>query len=476
MKSICFYVCIFFVCHLSLNTSAQSRQQQKTDSVLLLVKKHFRTKDADSIYALTGSNFRNALSPGIFRNICFQQLFPLGEIKKDSLISFVNNKTATYKIQFAAVSMQLMMNLDQDDKIELFLFQPFKGLIVNKPSPVASSNPLLTVTDKKVDSVARGYIQKSNTVGLSIAVIKNGQVSTYNYGETARGNNSLPTTSTIFEIGSITKTFTSTLLAYYVNEKKIRLSDPITKYLPDSIAQNPQLQKVTLLNLSNHTSGLPTLPDNFKAQHPYNELNPYKNYTKQLLFSYLKNCSLNSKPGEIYAYSNLAVGLLGTILEQVSGKPFEQMVGEIICNPLGMQNTVQHLYPMMTTRFATVYNDDGKQTPAWDFDILAPCGSLRSTINDLVRYTKANMTNGTDKLSKAFELTHQITYNNDTKLGLAWHVITVDGISYYFHNGGTYGSSSFLAFNAEKKLAVIVLSNASESTDVVGNTLLKKLQ
>jgi CubicO group peptidase (beta-lactamase class C family) len=185
---------------------------------------------------------------------------------------------------------------------------------------------------------------------------------------------------------------------------------------------------------------------------------------------------LNSKPGEIYAYSNLAVGLLGTILERVSGKSFEQMVGEIICNPLGMQNTIQHLYPMMTTRFATVYNDDGKQTPAWDFNVLAPCGSLRSTINDLVRYTKANMNKGTDKLSKAFELTHQITYSNDTKLGLAWHLITVDGISYYFHNGGTYGSSSFLAFNADKKLAVIVLSNASESTDIVGNTLLKKLQ
>lgn len=476
MRSISLALLLLITFSLNEAVVAQSRQLQKTDSVLRLVKKHFKAKEADSIYALTGTNFRKALSPGIFRNVCFQQLFPLGEIKKDSLLSFVNNKTATYKIQFAAVTMQLMMNLDPNDKIELFLFQPFKSTTIKKPELAASSNPRISVMDKKVDSVARDYIQKSNTVGLSIAVIKGGKVNTYNYGETIKGNKKLPGNSTIYEIGSITKTFTSTLLAYYVNEGKISLSDPVTKFLPDSVAHNPALQKITLLNLSNHTSGLPSLPDNFKKQLAYNALNPYKNYTKQLLFAYLKSCSLNSKPGESYAYSNLAVGLLGTILEQVSGKSFEQMVGEIICNPLGMRNTVQHLYPMILTRFANVYNDDGQQTPAWDFDILAPCGALRSTINDLVLYTRANMSKGSDKLSKAFELTHRITFNNDTKLGLAWHIIKVNGVNYYFHNGGTYGSSSFLAFNIEKSLAVIVLSNASESTDVVGTTLLERLQ
>jgi CubicO group peptidase (beta-lactamase class C family) len=460
----------------SLGGFSQTRQIQKTDSVLRLVKKYFKTKDADSIYALTGVKFRKSLSAGIFRNVCFQELFPLGSIKKDSLLSFVNNKTATYKVQFDQVTMQLLMSLDQDDKIELFLFQPFKDESVTKLMLAASSNPLKSVIDKKVDSAARPYIQKANTVGLSIGIIKDGKTYTYNYGETKKGNKRLPTDNTIFELGSITKTFTATLLAYYVNEGKVSLTDPIAKYLPDSVARNSQLQKITLVNLSNHTSGLPSLPDNFNKQLAYDKLNPYQNYTKQLLFAYLKNCTLNSKPGENYAYSNLAVGLLGIILEKVSGKNFEQMVSEIICGPLQMKSTVQHLYPILSTRFASVYDDDGQLTPAWDFDALASCGSLRSTVNDLLLYTKANMTGGESKLSKAFELTHQITYNSDAKVGLAWHLINVDGISYYFHDGGTYGSSSFLAYNTKKNITVIILSNAVASTDELGVNILKKLQ
>ncbi|MDB4926073.1 serine hydrolase [Mucilaginibacter sp.] len=476
MKPIRSLVFIVFGIFASLNMSAQSLRLQKTDSVLTLVKKHFKSKDADGIYALTGANFRKALSMAAFRDICSQQLFPLGEIKKDSLLSFVNNKTATYKLQFDAVTMQLLMNLDQDDKIELFLFQPYKDESATKPEPVATSNPLKSDIDKKINAEARKYIQKANTVGLSIGIIKDGKVSTYNYGETTRGNKRLPTTNTIFEIGSITKTFTSTLLAYYVNEGKISLTDPITKFLPDSVARNPELKNITLLNLSNHTSGLPSLPDNFSAQRPYNKINPYKNYNKQLLFAYLKKCTLNSRPGEQYAYSNLAAGLLGTILEQAGGKGFEQLVWEIICSPLQMKSTVQHLTPMISTRFATVYDDNGQQTPAWDFDALAPAGSLRSTVNDLLLYAKANMTKSDSKLSKAFELTHQITFNTDTKLGLAWHIIEVNGVSYYFHNGGTYGSSSFLAYNIEKNIAVIILSNASPGTDVLGVSILKQLQ
>ena len=299
MRTTCFKILIILpLSLLSLNTYAQNLQLKKTDSVLTLVKKYFKTKDADVIYALTGVNFEKAISQGAFRDICFRSLFPLGAIKKDSLLSFVNNKTATYKIQFEAVTMQLLLSLDQDDKIELFLFQPFKEEPIDKLTPVASSNPLLTITDKKVDSAARKYIQKSNTVGLSIGIIKNGKAGTYNYGEIKKGSKRLPTAGTLFEIGSITKTFTAALLAYCVNEGKLRLTDPITMHLPDSVARNPALQNITLLNLSNHTSGLVSLPDNFSAQQPYDKLNPYKNYTKQLLYAYLKNCTLNSKPGE----------------------------------------------------------------------------------------------------------------------------------------------------------------------------------
>jgi len=456
---------------------AQSRRQQQTDSIFQLISSHLKDKNADAIYALTGDQFKKALSLDAFKSVANEQLFPLGEIKQASLTSFINNKTAIYKVQFELLTMEVLISLDENDKLDLFYFRPFKIEPIDKLEVVATSNPMKSQQDRKVDSAAQKYIQKINTVGLSIGVIKNGQVSLYNYGETTKGSGQLPTAETLFEIGSITKTFTAAILATYVNEGKLKLTDPIIKYLPDSVAANPALKDITIVNLSNHTSGLPMLPDNFTEQRPYDKLNPYANYTKQLLFAYLKTCSLNTKPGEKYAYSNLAVGLLGAILEKISGKPFEEMAEAVVCKPLGMKNTVQHLYPILTTRFAPVYNDDTKQTLPWDFDVLASCGSLRSSVNDLVLYAKANLDdNGTGPLAKALKLTHGITFNKEPKLGLAWHIILVNGVSYYFHDGDTYGSNSFLAFNKEKNLAVIVLANAAASTAAVGVDIIKKLQ
>ncbi|MBS1530973.1 MAG: beta-lactamase family protein, partial [Bacteroidetes bacterium] len=389
---------------------------------------------------------------------------------------FVNDKVATYKLVCEAATLQLQMSLDNKDKLELFYFLPYKEDAGNKPAPVATTNPMQTPADKKIDSAARKYIQKANTVGLSIAILKNGITTVYEYGETARDNHQLPNANTLFEIGSITKTFTSTLLAYYVNEGKVKLDDPITKYLPDSVAANKELQGITLGMLSNHTSGLARLPANFD-DHSSSTEDPYKDYTKQYLFSYLKTCKLESRPGKRYSYSNLAVGLLGAILEQVSGKTFEQMVGQVICQPLGMQSTAENLGPALQKRFVKVYNENGKETSPWHFDVLAPCGTLKSTINDLLVYVKANMMPTDTKLSKAMQLTQRVTYTQkDLKLGLAWHIITINNVEYYFHNGGTYGCSSFLVFNPEKKLAVVILSNCGASTDALGVDVVKRIQ
>jgi CubicO group peptidase (beta-lactamase class C family) len=97
-------------------------------------------------------------------------------------------------------------------------------------------------------------------------------------------------------------------------------------------------------------------------------------------------------------------------------------------------------------------------------------------MNDMLLYVKANLNKGISPLDKAIDLTHQITLNNDARIGLAWHIIVVGGVDYYFHNGGTGGSSSFLAFNKSKQLGVVILSNAAESTDPTGVNLLRKLQ
>ncbi|HWZ04486.1 MAG TPA: serine hydrolase [Mucilaginibacter sp.] len=471
MRSIVILLTVFIT---ATAATAQSRQQQKVDSVFQQVKKYFNQKNADAIYNMAGGDFQKELSIDVFDSVANKQLFPLGEIRESTLISFLNNNVATYKLKFDTITLQLLMSLDKKDKLELFLFQQYQDPVGDKTALVPSNNPLKTDIDKKVDSAARKYIQKANTVGLCIGVIDNGNISTYGYGETIRGNSKIPNGDIFFELGSITKTFTAILLAYYVNEGKVSLRDPIRKYLPDSVAANPQLASITLLELCNHTSGLERLPDNL-IPHATDPLNPYKDYTKQLLYEYLKTCKIKSQPGTQYAYSNLGVGLLGSILEDISHKPYEEMVHEIICKPLGMYSTAEFLNPLAMPRFVQVYNAGGVPTPPWDFDVLAPCGALRSTLNDMLLYAKANLHPGSDKLGKAIELTHHITFTKDVKIAMAWHIITVNGIDYIFHNGGTNGSSSFLAFNAAKNIAVVVLSNAVESTDDLGSGILKKL-
>ncbi|WP_184546029.1 serine hydrolase domain-containing protein [Mucilaginibacter sp. FT3.2] len=477
MKIMCgryFFSLIFLMAFSSSVAHAQSLQQRKTDSVFVLVKSYFNNRQIDSLYALTGESFRKQLSRDAFKAVANQQLSPLGGMNASSLVSFVNNKVATYKVIFSSVTLQLLISLDQDDKIDMLLFQPFKEATAQRLVKAATSNKMLTPMDNVVDAAAIAYIGQENTAGLSIGVLKDGKIATYNYGETTKGNGKLPDANTVFEIGSITKTFTSVVLAYYVNEGKVKLSDPITRYLPDSVTANSALKDITLVDLSNHTSGLARMPDNLSPA--TDGLNPYKLYDKALLFGYLKTCKLNSVPGEQYAYSNLGVGLLGTILMQISGKTYDQLIADVICKPLGMKSTAQHLSAALQARFTTVYNAEGGVTPAWDFDALAPCGALHSSVNDLLIYAKANMNTGESKLGRALELTHQITFKKDAQLGLAWHIIMIDGVEYIFHNGGTFGSSSFLAFNKQKNLAVVVLSNCGETADNIGINILKKLQ
>jgi CubicO group peptidase (beta-lactamase class C family) len=460
---------------ISYKTSAQSQQQQKVDSVFQLVKKYINARQPDSIYALTGEKFRANIDLEKFREASVNNLFPLGQLNHSLLITFDNNSIATYKVSFGTnVTLQLLLRLDDKDKLTYFLFQAYQGTNAAKLTLAASSNLLKTTLDKKIDTAARAYIQKANTVGLSIGIFKNGKIYTYNYGETTKGNNTMPTDNTLFEIGSITKTFTSTLLAYYVNEGKLRLTDPVTNYLPDSVAANPELKQITVEELSNHTSGLVSVPDNLDLK--TDSINPYINYNKRQLFAYLKTCKLKSTPGEKYSYSNLAVGLLGVILETITGKTYSQMVAEIVTKPLNMHSTVQQITPALKPRFTTVYNGEGNPTPPWQFNVLAPCGALHSTVSDLLLFARANLTPGPGKLSKALQLTQQITFNKDIKIGLAWHITTINGVDYYFHGGLTYGSSSFLAFNIEKNIAIVILSNSCESTDAVGVNILKKLQ
>src|SRR5690606_38136722 len=201
---------------------------------------------------------------------------------------------------------------------------------------------------------------------LAIGVVYNGKTSSYYYGETEKGNKQLPDENTLFEIGSISKTFTATLLAYLAQTQKVNVDDPITNYLPDSVAANPDVQRITLEQLANHTSGLPRMPANIDATAAAHPLDPYKDYTQADLYRFLAAYQATTPPDCVYLYSNVGFGLLGDILSNVYGKPYNEMVQEIICQPLDLKNATEFPDPD-SQDVAKVYNKDGQDTLVWTF-------------------------------------------------------------------------------------------------------------
>ncbi|MFB2120262.1 serine hydrolase domain-containing protein [Parapedobacter sp. 2B3] len=454
----------------------ENRDQQINQAVFNKIEYHFNLQETDSIYALAGPKFKQSLSLQAFQTVMAQQLYPLGQIQSAELKSY-DKGTGIYKLNFLSTPLQVVLALDSSNRIETFLFQPFAGdPVPEKTEVLTSRSPATSKLDGYIDSIALSYSRKGHTHALAIGVVNDGKTSSYYYGETEKGNKQLPDENTLFEIGSISKTFTATLLAYLVQTGQLNLDDPITDYLPDSVATNPDLQQITLKHLANHTSGLPRMPANIDATAASHPLDPYKGYTQAALYGFLATYKATTPPDDSYVYSNLGYGLLGDILSTVYGKPYNEMVQEIICHPLGLKNTTE--FPAPDSQYvAKVYNKDGKETPLWTFDAFTAHGSLKSTVKDLLTYAKAHFKMPETDLEHALAGTRQFTFFNppDTDIGLAWHMNLMGDELIYWHNGGTFGSSSYMAFSPDRKMAVIVLSNTAEPVDSVGSAILNSI-
>ncbi len=446
----------------------------KIDSVRNLVMVAFNEKKPTNIYALTGDDFRKQISEKQIIQVSEMLYTQLGKWKNSEFQKNTNG-IVFYKVIFEKGNQSFIIGLDKSDKIATLAFQPYKEVSQKKAYQVASNNAMQTPLDVRVDSLVRPYIQQKNTAGICIAVIKDGKVQTYSYGETKLGEKNLPDADqTLFEIGSISKTFTAILLADAVIKGKMQLNDPISKYLPDSIGKMSYKDApITLQTLSNHSSGFPSLPANF-FQKSDNEANPYQNYDEKRMFTYLKNFKPYREVGVNYDYSNFAVGLLGTILARQNQTSYEQLITDKICQPLQMKNTKIFLQDTDNQRFAQGYDGNGKATSAWDMNTLAGAGGIRSTVNDLVKYVMANMTIAPKQLQEAINLTHKTTFSKaENVVGLGWILPSKANSNLYFHNGGTGGFRSFAGFDKERKIGIVILSNATESVDGIGFGLLK---
>lgn len=334
-----------------------------------------------------------------------------------------------------------------------------------------------------LEPLARSLVDGQYCSGVVVALIPaSGSPQILAWGETARGNGKLPDGNTVFEIGSVSKTFTSLVLAEAVIDKQVTLDTPVATLLPK--AKLPAGRRaITLLDLATHTSGLPRMPDNL---HPADAENPYADYTEDQLFAFLGTATLGREPGAKYEYSNLGAALLGQALARRGKADWATLVATQITRPLAMTSTMVALTDDARARFAQGYDGDGEPAKPWDLPTFAGAGALRSTANDLVTFVKAELAaskRATSRLARAMALTQtpQRDLDDDPppgagsprpgrKIGLAWH-ISPDGT--IWHNGQTGGYHSYVAFRPSSQVGVVVLANGGAPVvDKLGNAAL----
>ncbi|MBT1689311.1 serine hydrolase [Dawidia soli] len=307
--------------------------------------------------------------------------------------------------------------------------------------------------------------------GIVIGLIDGDDVRYYSFGVKSLTTAEAVTEHTVFEIGSISKTFTGTLLANEVVHGNMKLDDPLQKYLPPGVtAPTRNGATIRLVNLSNHTSSLPRLPDNFT---PANPANPYADYTEKQLYDFLKGYSLPRDIGSEYEYSNYAVGLLGHVLATQKKTTYEKLMIDVIATPLGMPNTRVALTPSMKKNLAQGYSE-GVAVENWDLPVLAGAGGIRSDAVDMVKYIRANMGQAKSSLYPAMQLaqTNTRAANAIPQVGLGWHVSRINGVEVIMHSGGTGGYRSFAGFQKNGRKGVVVLTNSAIGVDDIGLHLL----
>lgn len=328
---------------------------------------------------------------------------------------------------------------------------------------VSSDTQIQTMLKQRIDVDKKG-------VGIMVGIV-NAQGQRYvAYGKPKLESQASLKLNSVFEIGSVTKTFTALLLADMVVKGEVKLDDPIALYLPKEV-KVPQRngKQITLLDLATHRAGFPRNIDGYPKQHP---VPTYAGLTVAEMYDYLSRYQLPRDIGEDAEYSNLGMGLLGHVLSLRAGESFETLVRKRITEPLGMKQTAITMTPEMLANNTQGYNKNMQPTQPFEAPVLEGAGALYSTMDDMMIYVKANLGLSVTPLDKAIKLVHQMS-DKTYEQKLAWGLWTENGTEYTNHSGTTFGYKTYLVFDMKNQRAVIVMANcALTDVDKIGDTIL----
>ena len=316
-------------------------------------------------------------------------------------------------------------------------------------------------------------------VGLVLGGGPHGEVSISTGGDDGHGG--VPGERTLFEIGSITKTFTALLLADGVIRGDWSLDTPVRELLPAG-AQVPVRDGVetTLRHLATHTSGLPRSPvrlglrENIAYQRT--GADPYAALTEDDVLRSLGDTRLKRVPGDGGpAYSNLGFGILGTAMTTATGLDYGTLVRDRVGGPLGLVDTVvdAHMTADQRRRMAVGFRSRRRPADPWPLAGFAGAGALRSTASDMVRFLSAQVDPGSTGLGDAIRLTHATPRGGPEKMGLGWHRA---GDRTLWHNGGTGGFRSVVLVSPATGTVVLALVNQNRGADLTAFRLMRRLE
>jgi D-alanyl-D-alanine-carboxypeptidase/D-alanyl-D-alanine-endopeptidase len=298
----------------------------------------------------------------------------------------------------------------------------------------------------------RPLVADGTMPGLVYAVVTPGGEAT---GQLSRAGSEPLGPHVLLEIGSVTKVFTALLLADMAERNEVQLDDPIARHLPAAVAQAcPAATRITMRQLATHTSGLPRLPRNLVPLALRHPADPYAGYSTEHLYRALRRAS-NAAPAA-YLYSNYGFGLLGHLLSQAAGRPYDELIAERVTGPLGLAETSAGVPDGPP---AATGHRRGRPTARWHLDALAGAGALNSTAADLARFLSANLHPEATGVRSAIETIQRPAGSQQT--GLGWHLCSPAGRPVLWHNGATGGFSAMLAVDRDAGCAVGVVATSA---------------
>jgi len=334
------------------------------------------------------------------------------------------------------------------------------AIVLHATFPQAWAAPPANL-EEVVDSIATDAIKSGSTVGLSIAIAKGADIVLAKGYGLADFESEVPATAeTVYRIGSITKQFTAAAILLLMEEEKIGIDDPLTKFLSDYPTQG---RTVTIRHLLQHTSGIKSFTD-------------LPSYRKQMrldvshddILNRFKDEPFHFAPGENYRYCNSGYYLLGVILEQVAERSFEEFLQQRIFSPLQLKRTFYDRHARIIPHRARGYSRwGGELSNARYLSMTQPfaAGALASTVGDLVRWQRALLSNELLTASSYKLMTTAGTLTNGTSIdyGLGTFLRKQGDHATVGHGGGINEFRSELVYYPENDYTIVVLANSGNA-------------